>query len=288
LLAATWSEHAVCIACLVMWCFEDDDVIHAHSSHPTRPPASPRLCPAPLPVNIPPLLLHCPGLRHPTRPPVSSPLCAPGPLPQEARGQGGRAEVALPAKSRKTAGSMSVMDLDTAGFYRLRIKETRWAGARACVEALAGLWRVCLLMVCSNKCVLMVCSVCVCVCECVCVCVCMRVCVRAHAHAHAYARTCVPTLDVIDSLHLRRGNMWCADLCFKAAGQGQPPLPAAPARCGAATRGGGRADPTWRVTAGAGPPPRRASPLHQDSLAAYAAICFPARAPVARAGAMVV
>ncbi|KIZ00496.1 pre-mRNA-splicing helicase BRR2 [Monoraphidium neglectum] len=36
-------------------------------------------------------------------------------------------EFALPAKSRKTAGSMSVMDLDTAGFYRPRTKETRAA-----------------------------------------------------------------------------------------------------------------------------------------------------------------
>mgnify|MGYP001808215468 CR=1 FL=1 len=34
-------------------------------------------------------------------------------------------EFALPAKSRKTAGGMSVMDLDTAGFYRPRTKETR-------------------------------------------------------------------------------------------------------------------------------------------------------------------
>jgi len=37
-------------------------------------------------------------------------------------------EFALPAKSRKTAGGMSVMDLDTAGFYRPRTKETRWVG----------------------------------------------------------------------------------------------------------------------------------------------------------------
>lgn len=36
-------------------------------------------------------------------------------------------EFALPAKSRKTAGGMSVMDLDTAGFYRPRTKETRAA-----------------------------------------------------------------------------------------------------------------------------------------------------------------
>ena len=34
----------------------------------------------------------------------------------------------MPAKSRKTAGGMSVMDLDTAGFYRPRTKETRWVG----------------------------------------------------------------------------------------------------------------------------------------------------------------
>ena len=36
-------------------------------------------------------------------------------------------ELALPAKSRKTAAGMSVMDLDTAGFYRPRTKETRAA-----------------------------------------------------------------------------------------------------------------------------------------------------------------
>lgn len=41
----------------------------------------------------------------------------------------------MPAKSRKTAGGMSVMDLDTAGFYRPRTNETRCAGAPAAERA---------------------------------------------------------------------------------------------------------------------------------------------------------
>jgi hypothetical protein len=52
-------------------------------------------------------------------------------------------EFALPAKSRKMAGGMSVMDLDTAGFYRPRTKETRWVFGELGSSSGAGFCFVC-------------------------------------------------------------------------------------------------------------------------------------------------
>jgi hypothetical protein len=134
---ATWSERGACIACKVMWCC-DDDGTRAHSFSSTRSPASPSLCPPPSdhsPLNL--------ALLSPTPTTSLAPHIRPFPCAfrtREAEAAELELEFAPPAKNRKTAGSLSMMGLDTAGFHRPRTKESRWAGARAYVEMLACLW----------------------------------------------------------------------------------------------------------------------------------------------------